>query len=116
MKLLKQHGYLLIWGFFFGLATMAITTATPVAAQEISAVALPYPVGIAEIIFVSVLVILACWKKEWLRLLLAICIIIWGVFASEYLLLIGIPLIVIGCVLFFLALFKVWRGRELVEG
>lgn len=98
------------------LAIAAIFTgAAPVAAQEISAVVLPNPVGMPEIIFVLGLVGLAFWKRSWLRILLSICIIIWGVFAVPYDVKIGAPLISIGCVLFFLAIFKIWRGRELVD-
>lgn len=84
--------------------------------MEISAVVLPNPVGIPEIIFLAVLIGCAFWKKGWLRLMLSICIIVWGVFTAGYDMLIGVSVIVIGCVLFFLAIMKVWRGRELVNG
>jgi hypothetical protein len=87
--------------------------ATPVAAQDVTAVALPNPVGWPEILFVLGLTGFAFWKRSWLRLLLSICIIIWGVFAVPYDLKIGAPLIAIGTVLFFLALMKVWRGKDI---
>lgn len=87
--------------------------ATPVAAQDVTAVALPNPVGLPEIFFVVALVGFALWKKAWLRILLSIAIIIWGVFAVPYDIKIGAPLVAIGSVLFFLALMKVWRNKDI---
>lgn len=94
-------------------ALPTVIGATPVAAQDVTAVALPNPVGLPEILFVLGLVGFALWKRAWLRILLSICIILWGVFASGYDMLYGAPLIAVGSVLFFLALMKVWRGKDI---
>jgi len=83
--------------------------------MDISAVVLPNPVGIAEIIFALGLIGCAFWKRGWLRLLLSICIILWGVWAVEFQIIIGAPMIAIGVVLFILALFEVWRGKDLAR-
>lgn len=74
------------------------------------------PLGLPQMILIVALLGFALWKRSWIRLLLSICIIIWGVFAVPYDDKVGIPLVAIGCVLFFLALMKVWRGREFVNG
>ena len=70
------------------------------------------PVGLPQIIFIIALCFFALWKTSWIRLLLAICILIWGVWAVPYDIKIGAPLIAIGTVLFFLSLMKVWRGKD----
>ena len=74
------------------------------------------PLGIPQMLFIVAILFFALWKRSYIRLLLSICIIIWGVFAVPYDIKIGAPLVTIGTVLFFLALFKVWRGREFVDG
>jgi len=68
--------------------------------EEITAVVLPNPVGFPEITFVGILLALAFWKTGWLRVILSICIIIWGVFALPYDYKISIPLVALGTLLF----------------
>jgi len=79
-------------------------TIPAMAATDISVVALPNPVGIPEIIFVIALCGFALWKKDWLRVLLSICIIIWGAFTMSYDIKIAAPLIAIGTVLFIMGI------------
>lgn len=74
------------------------------------------PLGIPQMLLIIALLFFAFWKKSWIRLLLSICLMIWGVFAFEYDIKVGAPLVTISTVLFFLALMKVWKGREYVEG
>ena len=42
----------------------------------------------------------ALWKRGWLRILLSICIIIWGIYAVSYDIRIAVPFIAIGPILF----------------
>lgn len=57
------------------------------------------PIGLPGIVFALGLCGFALWKKDWLRILLSICIIIWGAFAMPYDIKIGAPLIAIGTIL-----------------
>ena len=82
------------------LATAGTLWAMPTQAAEISVVALPNPIGIPEIIFLVALCGFALWKTSWLRVVLSICIIIWGVFFAPYDLKIAGPAIAVGTVLF----------------
>jgi len=71
------------------------------------------PIGIAEIMFVLGLMALAFWKTSYLRVILAICIIIWGVWALPYDVKIAAPLVAIGSGLFIAGIIKVmgWEPR-----
>ena len=60
--------------------------------------------GIPNILFMLALVGFACWKKGWIRVILAACIIIWGTFALQYDVKVAAPLLSIGSVLFFMAI------------
>lgn len=71
------------------------------------------PLGIPQMLLIIALLGFALWKTSWIRLLLSLCIIIWGVFAVTYDIKVGIPLVAIGSLLFFMALFKVWRGVDI---
>ena len=83
------------------LAIVGVLYALPVQASDgITAVVLPNPIGLPEVIFALGLMGLALWKKSWIRVLLSVCLIIWGVFASPYDIKIAAPLIAIGTVLF----------------
>lgn len=62
--------------------------------------------GLPQIIFALGLLGFALWKKGWVRVLLAICIIIWGVFAMSYDIKIAAPLLAIGTILFFMDILK----------
>jgi len=58
----------------------------------------------------------AFWKKGWLRIILSICIIIWGVFYMSYDIKIAAPLIAVGAVLFIQAILKqIQYAREQAE-
>jgi hypothetical protein len=54
----------------------------------------------------------ALWKKGWLRVVLTLCIITWGVFAVSYDIKIAAPLIILGAVLFVMAILNLIRGGE----
>jgi len=101
----------------FALPVLAILHTIPaLAATDISVVALPNPVGIPEIIFIIALCGFALWKKDWLRILLSICIIIWGAFSMSYDIKIAAPLIVMGTVLFLQAIIpQIRTAREPAE-
>lgn len=57
--------------------------------------------GIPDIIFTLALVGFALWQKSWIRVILSICIIVWGVFAMQFDIKVAAPLLAIGTVLFF---------------
>jgi uncharacterized membrane protein HdeD (DUF308 family) len=59
------------------------------------------PIGVPSLVFAIGLCGFALWKKDWIRVLLAICVIMWGIFAMTYDVKIAAPLIAIGSVLFF---------------
>ena len=56
--------------------------------------------GLIEMILVIALIGFAFWKKSWIRVLLSLCIIIWGAFAMQYDIKVAAPLLAIGTVLF----------------
>jgi hypothetical protein len=56
---------------------------------------------------------LALWKQGWLRVILSVCLIIWGAFAVNYDIKIAAPLLAIGTVLFVTAIMTlIGRMRE----
>lgn len=63
-------------------------------------------IGLSEIVFVLGLCAFALWKKDWIRILLSACIIIWGIFATPYDIKIAAPLITMGAVLFIQTILK----------
>jgi len=72
--------------------------------------------GIGNIILVMALLGFALWKKGWLRIILSICIIIWGVFYMSYDIKIAAPLIAVGAVLSIQAILKqIQQAREETE-
>jgi len=72
--------------------------------------------GLLEMMMVIALIVVACWKKSWIRVLLALCIIIWGIFAMEYDIKVAAPLLAIGTVLFIMGTLNlVERYREARE-
>ena len=70
------------------------------------------PIGLPAIVFAVGLCGFALWKKDWIRLLLSICILTWGVFAMPYDVKIAAPLIGVGIVLFFMGLFRIIRTQR----
>ena len=87
---------------------------TPAMAQsDISVVVVPNPVGIPEAIIVVALLTFAILRKGWIRILLSICIVIWGVFFIAYDVKIAAPLLAVGTIL---AVQAIWalatQGKE----
>ena len=73
-------------------------------------------IGIAEVILVLGLMGFALWKTSWIRILLSVCIIIWGAFFIPYDIKIAAPLIAVATVLFIQAILKqIRQAREQVE-
>ena len=72
------------------------------------------PVGLPQIIFVLALCGFALWKTGWVRILLSICIVIWGAFSMSYDIKIAAPLITLGTVLFIMTILRQWHehGQE----
>lgn len=70
------------------------------------------PLGLPQILLIIAILFFALWKTAYVRLLLSICLMIWGVYATPYDEKVGIPVTIIGAALFFFALMKVWRGRD----
>jgi hypothetical protein len=71
--------------------------------------------GIGDMILVIALLFFALWKEGWIRIILSLCIIIWGVFFMSYDMKIAAPLLTIGIVLFItstLRLIKNYRSQE----
>ena len=60
------------------------------------------PLGIPQMIVILALLGFALWKQGWLRVVLSVGIIIWGVFAIPYDITVAAPLITVGTVLFFI--------------
>lgn len=58
------------------------------------------PLGIRNMLFAVALMAFALWKKSWLRVILALALIIWGVFVIPYDIKIAAPFIGIGFILF----------------
>jgi len=69
--------------------------------------------GIPQMIIILALLGFALWKQGWLRVILSLCLIIWGVFALQYDIKVAAPLIGIGTVLFFMGvMILIGRMRE----
>lgn len=69
--------------------------------------------GILDIIFALALLGFALWKKGWIRVILSLCIIIWGTFAMQYDIKVAAPLLAVGSVLFIQAiLVQIQHARE----
>ena len=83
------------------LAIMLVAT-VPVQATGVSVVALPNPIGIPEIILVAALLGFALWKRGWIRIILCLGIITWGIFFMAYDAKVAAPLLGVGVVLFIL--------------
>jgi hypothetical protein len=65
-----------------------------------------------EIIFIIALCGFALWQRGWIRILLSICIVIWGVFITAQDIKIAAPLLVIGSVLFIQAIVVQIQGAR----
>ena len=54
-----------------------------------------------QLIFVIAILAFALWQKGWIRLVLSVCLVIWGTFAIPYDIKIAAPLLITGGLLFF---------------
>jgi hypothetical protein len=98
------------------IAGASVLCAVPVQAAEISVVALPNPIGIPEIILVLAMLGFALWKKGWIRLILCLGIITWGIFFISYDAKVAAPLLGVGVVLFILGIMaQIQSTREAAE-
>ena len=86
------------------MSTIVALYAAPVAADGITAVVLPNPIGLPEIILVLGLLGFALWKKGWLRIILCLGIILWGIFFIPYDAKVAAPLLGVGVVLFIIGI------------
>ena len=72
--------------------------------------------GILDIIFMLALIGFALWKKGWIRIILSICIMVWGTFSLQYDIKVAAPLLAAGSVLFIQAILKqIQQAREQVR-
>ena len=71
--------------------------------------------GLLEMIFLIALIGFAFWKRGWIRVLLAICIIIWGAFVVQYDVKVAAPLLAIGTVLFIMGAMKLIQNYRMQE-
>jgi len=98
------------------MSIIAMLHTVPAQADGITAVVLPNPIGLPEIILVVALLGFALWRKGWSRIILSICIIIWGTFALSYDIKVAAPLIAVGVVLFIEAtLRQIQHAREATQ-
>lgn len=71
--------------------------------------------GIFQMAFIIALVGFSFWKRGWIRVLLSICITIWGAFAMSYDIKIAAPLLAIGTVLFIMGILRLIRNYRSQE-
>jgi len=74
------------------------------------------PTGIVNMMFAVALMGFAFWKKSWIRVILALALIIWGVFTIPYDIKIAAPFIGIGFVLFIMGIFQNIAGQRETRG
>ena len=96
------------------LAIMLVPTA-PVHGAGVSVVALPNPIGVPEVIIVVALLVLASWKKSWIRIITSIGIIIWGAYFTSYDIKWAAPVIAIGVVLFIIGILNIMSSHRTQE-
>ncbi|MCK4714240.1 MAG: hypothetical protein KAT35_01590 [Candidatus Aenigmarchaeota archaeon] len=69
--------------------------------------------GILDVMFMLALIGFSLWKGGWIRIILSICIIVWGAFALSYDVKIAAPLLAVGAVLFAQTIFvQIQQARE----
>jgi uncharacterized membrane protein HdeD (DUF308 family) len=64
------------------------------------------PLGLPQMIIILALMGFSLWKQGWLRVILSLCLIVWGAFAMSYDIKIAAPLLAIGTVLFIMGIMK----------
>ena len=65
------------------------------------------PMGIMNMMFAAALMGFGFWKKSWIRVVLSLALIIWGVFAMPYDIKVAAPFIGIGFILFIMGISQV---------
>ena len=65
------------------------------------------PMGIINMMFAVALMGFAFWKKSWVRVVLSLALIIWGVFAMPYDIKVAAPFIGIGFILFIMGISQI---------
>jgi len=69
--------------------------------------------GILNTLFVLALLFFALWKTGWIRIVLSICIIIWGAFAMDSDIKVAAPLLGVGTMLFIMEVMnQIKQSRE----
>ena len=69
--------------------------------------------GIPQMILILAMLGFALAKQGWIRVILSLCLIVWGAFAIPIDVKIGAPLVSIAAVLFFMGTFKlIQNARE----
>lgn len=99
------------------IAVAGALLSTPAMAQsDISVVVVPNPIGIPEAIIVVALLTFTILRKGWIRILLSVCIIIWGAFFISYDVKIAAPLLAVGSVLFVQGIMaQIQQSKEAAE-
>lgn len=72
-------------------------------------------ISILDVMFMLALIGFALWKRSWIRVILSICIIIWGAFAMSYDVKIAGPLIAVGIVLFATGIMNLIKQHQVQE-
>ena len=70
------------------------------------------PMGIGNIIIIGFFLVIAVWKKGWIRIIMSLGVVTWGAFALDYDAKIAAPLIAVGTILFFEAIIKTIQQRR----
>jgi len=73
------------------------------------------PMGIVATMFAIALLGFAIWKKGWIRIVLALGVVIWGAFAMQYDIKIAAPLLSVGTVLFFMGILRLIKSQREAE-
>ena len=71
--------------------------------------------GIPQMIVIIALLWGALWKQGWIRVILSLCLIIWGVFAMDYDIKIAAPLLAVGPVLFFMGVLNMIKSYRAAQ-
>jgi len=102
-----------LWATIPGLMAGFLATGQAAGSTDITVVATPNPIDIPEVLIVIALLAIAIWQKGWVRMMLSVGIVIWGVFFISYDVKIAGPLLGVGLVLFVQAILaKIQQSRE----
>lgn len=70
------------------------------------------PIGLPAIVFAVGLCGFALWKRGWIRVILALSVVIWGAFAMPYDIKVAAPLLAMGAILFFMGILRMIEQRR----